>query len=119
MRTRYTDIHAFNTKDGSQVRELMHPKTHGNHQQSLAEAIVLPGQTTSLHCHALSEEIYHLTQGEGLMTLGEQQFYVQAADTVCIPPGTAHRIQNTGEVNLHILCCCSPPYAHTDTELLD
>lgn len=119
MHTRYADIHVFNTKDGSQIRELMHPKSHGNHNQSLAEAIVLPGQTTALHRHTLSEEIYHLTQGEGLMTLGKQQFYIKTSDTVCIPPGIAHCIKNTGQVDLHILCCCSPAYAHNDTELLD
>lgn len=119
MRTRYADMHVFNTKDGSQIRELMHPKSHANHNQSLAEAKVLPGQTTTMHRHAISEEIYHLTQGEGLMTLGNQQFQVKAGDTVCIPPGTAHCIKNTSQIDLRILCCCAPAYSHKDTELLD
>ena len=119
MRTRYADIPAFETKDGSLIRELMHPAAHSNQNQSLAEAIIHPGQATVLHQHHTSEEIYHITQGEGLMTLGEQQFHVQATDTVCIAPHTAHCIKNTGQIDLHILCCCSPPYSHDDTELLD
>ena len=119
MRSRYDDNKVFTTKDGSLIRELMHPAQHGNHNQSLAEAVVHPGQSTTLHRHRVSEELYHITQGEGLMTLGDETFHVQASDTVCIPPNTAHCIRNTGMIDLHILCCCSPPYAHEDTELLD
>jgi mannose-6-phosphate isomerase-like protein (cupin superfamily) len=52
------------------------------------------------------------------MTLGERVFEVHAGDTVCIPPGTPHRIRNTGAGSLRILCCCSPAYSHEDTELL-
>jgi mannose-6-phosphate isomerase-like protein (cupin superfamily) len=118
MKTRYADINPYITKDGSEIRELMHPKQHGNLAQSLAEAIIPAGQTTRLHRHEVTEELYHITSGSGRMTLGEQQFSVSAGDTLCIPPGTPHCIANTGTEPLHILCCCSPAYAHTDTELL-
>jgi mannose-6-phosphate isomerase-like protein (cupin superfamily) len=118
MKTRYTDIPACITKDGSEIRELMHPLQHGNRAQSLAEAIVPAGQTTRLHRHASSEELYHITRGRGQMTLGDTRFDVATGDSVCIPPGTPHCIANTGSGPLHILCCCSPAYAHDDTELL-
>jgi mannose-6-phosphate isomerase-like protein (cupin superfamily) len=119
MRSRYDDNPSYTTKDGSLIRELMHPAQHGNKNQSLAEAIVKPGQVTALHRHRVSEELYYITQGEGLMTLGDSEFPVHVTDTVCIPPNTAHRIRNTGQTDLHILCCCSPAYAHDDTELLE
>lgn len=118
MKTRYADIPAYLTKDGSEIRELMHPDQHGNTAQSLAEAIVAPGQTTCLHRHLASEELYHITHGTGRMTLGDQHFDVAMGDTVCIPSGTWHCITNTGTEPLHILCSCSPPYSHEDTELL-
>ncbi len=118
MKTEYARVTAFITKDGSEIRELMHPVHHGNRNQSLAEAIVAPGQTTALHRHSLSEELYHITAGHGRMTLGEKEFNVGMGETVCIPPGTAHCIANTGAEPLRILCCCAPPYAHDDTELL-
>jgi mannose-6-phosphate isomerase-like protein (cupin superfamily) len=118
MRTRYADIPAYITKDGSGIRELMHPSQHGNRQQSLAEATVEPGARTQLHRHALTEELYHVTAGEGIMSLGDSCFTVKPGDTVLIAPGTPHRIEATGTVPLHILCCCSPPYSHEDTELL-
>ena len=119
MKTQYDEINPYTTKDGSLIRELMHPAVHGNRNQSLAEAVILPGSTTALHEHHQSEELYHITAGEGTMTLGQETFHVTAGDTVCILPGTSHQIQNTGKTPLKLLCCSSPPYSHDDTQLLD
>ena len=119
MKTHYRDISAYQTKDGSEIRELMHPAVHGNASQSLAEALVHPGEETTLHRHRLTEELYHITEGKGLMTLGPEQFEVSVGDTVCITPGTAHCIRNVGTGPLRILCSCAPAYRHEDTELLN
>lgn len=117
--TRYEEIEPYITKDSSIIRELMHPSVHGNSNQSLAEATVPAGGKTFLHKHRLTEEIYHITDGSGIMTLGSDKFEVKKGDTVCIYPGTPHRIQNTGNTPLKILCCCAPAYSHEDTELLE
>lgn len=119
LRTRIKDITAYITRDGSEIRELMHPAVQGNKAQSLAEAIIQQGQQTHLHQHHNSEELYYITNGKGKMTLGEEQFEVVVGDTICIPAGTAHCIKNIGTETLHILCMCSPPYSHDDTELLE
>ncbi len=119
MRTRYAELPPYITKDGSEIRELMHPTLHGNRRQSLAEATVQPGARTQLHRHALTEEMYHVSAGSGIMTLGDSCFPVTVGDTVLIAPGTAHSIEATGVAPLRILCCCSPPYSHEDTELLE
>lgn len=119
MKTSYSQIPAYDTKDGSEIRELMHPSVHGNRNQSLAEAAVLPGTRTLLHRHRLTEEIYHVTAGSGRMTLGDESFDVVTGDSVLIPPGTRHCIEAVGTTPLRILCCCSPAYAHEDTELLE
>lgn len=114
----YSSITPFVTKDGSVVRELMHPAQHSCQNQSLAEAVVPMGVTTKLHRHHKSEELYHITAGEGCMTLGHEEFVVGVGDAICIPPGMPHKIANTGAGNLKILCCCAPAYSHDDTELL-
>jgi mannose-6-phosphate isomerase-like protein (cupin superfamily) len=119
MKTRYEDIKAFITKDGSLIRELMHPAVHGNWAQSLAEATVPAGTRTALHRHQQSEELYHITAGVGVMSLNGEQFEVARGDTVCILPGLPHCIENTGEEALKILCCCAPAYSDQDTELLE
>ena len=116
--TRASDGVAFVTKDGSLVRELMHPAKHACRAQSLAEALVEPGAVTALHLHRATEELYFILEGSGEMTLGAQVFMVAAGDTVCIAPGTAHRIRNTGADRLRILCSCTPAYRDDDTELL-
>ena len=116
--TQYGQIPAYLTKDGSVIRELLHPNQSEIQNQSLAEATVAVGQTTALHLHHTTEEIYHITQGEGLMTLGSSAFHVVMGDSVVIRPGTPHCIQNTGAIVLTILCACSPPYQHDDTQLL-
>lgn len=114
----YARVSPYITKDGSEIRELMHPKVHGNAAQSLAEATVFPGTRTELHRHHKTEEIYHITAGVGRMTLGDQDFVVEPGDTVLISPGTSHCIEALSDIPLRLLCCCSPAYDHADTELL-
>jgi len=118
-KTSYKSIRSYITKDGSSIKELMHPSAHGNANQSFAEATVSPGIKTQAHRHSKSEELYHITQGSGRMALGARTFDVAVGDTVLIPPGTLHYIENISDEPLKILCCCSPPYSHDDTELLE
>lgn len=119
MKTRYNDISPFTTLDGSDIRELMHPKTHGAKNQSLAEAVIHAGEKTRRHLHRVTEEIYHVTEGEGVMTLGDTRFPVSVGDSVLIPPGTPHCIAAATGARMKVLCCCSPAYSHEDTELLE
>jgi mannose-6-phosphate isomerase-like protein (cupin superfamily) len=117
--TEYRKIQPYPAKDGSLIRELMHPTVHGNSKQSLAEATVPPGASTVMHRHLESEEIYYVTQGSAVMRLGDERFHIWVGDTVCIPPGTPHRLENTGKMAFRVLCCCTPPYSHDDTRLLN
>lgn len=119
MKTRYDDIPAYLTKDGSEIRELLHPDHHGLRNQSLAEATVPAGTRTLLHRHHRTEEIYHVTSGQGRMVLSDECFDVGPGDSILIPPGTPHCIESVGSAPLKILCCCSPAYSHEDTELLE
>lgn len=119
MKTVYRDIAAYVTKDGSEIRELMHPSRHGGRAQSLAEATVPAGGRTLLHRHGRTEELYHVSAGRGRMTLGDARFDIAPGDTVLIPPGTPHCVEAADDAALVILCCCSPAYAHEDTELLE
>lgn len=118
MKKEYGQAEPYITKDGSVIRELIHPDREGASAMSLAEATVSPGRITHLHLHRSSEEIYHVVKGNGCMTLGSEVFGVAPGDSVLIAPGTPHRVENTGSEPLVILCCCAPAYAHDDTLLL-
>ncbi len=117
-RTSLSNVAPYITRDGSEIRELLHPSVHAVRNQSLAEAVVPPGAATLLHRHETSEEIYHVTRGSGRMTLGAETFAIAAGDSIAIPPGTPHCVENAGMDMLHILCCCAPAYSHDDTTLL-
>jgi len=119
MKTSRESIQPYTTRDGSLIRELMHPDLHGCTNLSLAEAVIAPGSATALHIHARAEEIYHVLAGQGRMTLGPDRFDVAEGDTICIRPGQPHRVENTGTDPLVILCCCAPAYSHSDTEIID
>jgi mannose-6-phosphate isomerase-like protein (cupin superfamily) len=108
----------FVTKDGSEIRELAGTPTGNSVNQSLAEATVAPGAETEEHYHRASEEIYVFTAGGGRMKLGDEETEVSAGDTVVIPPGTPHKLWNTGAEPLRLLCCCAPPYSHDDTFMI-
>lgn len=112
-----TNIDSYVTKDGSRVWELFHPDSSAVEGFSVAEAVVEPGQGTEAHRHRLSQEVYYVLEGSGVMRLGEDAFIVACGDAILIPPGTSHSIKNSGADALHILCTCCPPYSHDDTEL--
>jgi mannose-6-phosphate isomerase-like protein (cupin superfamily) len=105
----------FVTADGSTIRSLLDRTTAPVQLQSLAEATIEPGGATVRHLHRDSEEIYYLVQGQADMELDGRHARVAAGDAVLIPPGSWHRIENTGAGPLRLLCCCAPPYRHEDT----
>lgn len=108
-------VEAFTTKDGSEIRELAGIPTGNSANQSLAEATLPPGGDTQEHYHRVTEEIYFFTAGEGRLRLGDEETEVAPGDTVVIPPGTRHKLWNTGNEPLTLLCCCAPAYSHDDT----
>ena len=116
---RLEDREPFVTADGSSIREIAGVPSGNAVNQSLAEATVPPGGETIEHFHRASEEIYHFTAGAGRMRLGGLEADVRAGDTVVIAPGVPHKLWNTGDEPLVLLCCCAPPYSHEDTVLLE
>lgn len=114
-----SDCQAFITADGSEIRELLAHRNSCIRQQSLAEARLPPGGSTTPHFHARTEEIYYILAGEGRMRIGEEQRSVGPGDAIAIPPGAEHTITNTGTEVLKFLCCCAPGYEHTDTVLAE
>lgn len=120
IKTSLQGVASYRTRDGSEIQELIHPDMAPcTARQSLARASVAPGQKTLRHRHLLTEEIYHILSGNGLMECGEETFSVHPGDSIVIPPGTSHSMANHGAEVLHFLCCCAPAYRHDDTELLE
>jgi len=110
-------VPAFTTKDGSEIRELLAHRNSCIVNQTLAEARLPVGGSTTPHHHVKTEEIYYILCGQGVMRVGDQTREVGLGDAIAIPPGESHQITNTGAEVLKLLCCCAPGYEHEDTVL--
>ncbi len=103
----------FTTKDGSTIRSLLDRSNAPVLNQSLAEATLPAGGETQRHFHKLSEEIYYLLAGKGIMEIDGESREVSPGDAILIPPGAWHQIRAMEPIQF--LCCCAPPYSHDDT----
>jgi mannose-6-phosphate isomerase-like protein (cupin superfamily) len=110
-------VPAFATKDGSEIRELLAHRNSCLRNQSLAEARLPTGRSTTPHRHVRAEEIYYVLEGAGRMRIEGESRDIGPGDAIAIPPGAVHQISNTGSDVLRFLCCCAPGYEHDDTVL--
>ena len=113
------DLERFTTLDGSTIREIVGPAWTLARNQSLAEATVPVGGATTAHLHKAAEELYFFTAGRGRLRVGDVERDVSPGDCAVIPPGTVHKLWNTGQEPLVLLCCCAPAYSDEDTVLLE
>ncbi len=110
---------AFITKDGSEIRELLAHRNSAIRQQSLAEARLPVGGSTQEHFHPRTEEIYYITHGTGRIRIEGETRAVEPGDAIAIPPGSKHKLWNTGPEILRLLCCCAPAYEDADTVITE
>lgn len=109
------EVSPFTTKDGSEIRELLAHRNSAIRNQSLAEARLPVGGSTQEHYHVKTEEIYYITHGTGRMRIDGEIHEVRPGDAIAIPPGRKHKLWNTGNETMRLLCCCAPAYEHEDT----
>lgn len=76
---------------------------------SLAIGRVEAGVTTQLHTLTV-EETYCVQKGEGVIEIDGQRAALGPGDSVCISPGQAQRITNTGAADLVFALVCRPRF---------
>jgi mannose-6-phosphate isomerase-like protein (cupin superfamily) len=113
------EVPSFITKDGSEIRELLAHRNSVIRNQSLAEARVPVGASTQEHYHIKTGEIYYITHGAGRIRIAGETRDVKPGDAIAIPPGSKHKLWNTGSEPLRLLCCCAPAYEHDDTVITE
>ena len=70
----------------------------GDHK--VKRIVVLPGRRLSLQRHRRRSEHWHLVRGEAVVTVDEARIRLGSGESVDIPLGSAHRIENVGEADL-------------------
>jgi len=86
---------------------------------SMAHVTMNPLDDSLFHEHRKMHEIYIITKGRGKLFAHGFVFNVQAGDAFWIPPGTGHKLTNTGVTSLEHLVLASPPFNPADVFILD
>jgi mannose-6-phosphate isomerase-like protein (cupin superfamily) len=102
------------TPHGSEIRPLIDRTTSTIEGCSLAEEVLPVGAVIGRHHHLLTEEIYYVLNGDGLMSVGEDSREVSGGDAVFIPRGKSHTLTNTGTEPMTILLVCGPAHDFDD-----
>ena len=61
---------------------------------------VLPGKRLSYQKHSQRAEHWFVVEGTAKVTLDGEEIIVRAGESIDIPIGAAHRVENAGDVNL-------------------
>lgn len=65
--------------------------------QMINWALLPVGKSFSAHYHEDMQEVFILIKGKALMTIEQEQVEVQEGDTVVVPIGSVHTMENVGE----------------------
>ena len=102
------------TPHGSEIRPLIDRTTSRITQCSLAEETLPPDCAVTPHHHRELEEIYYITSGRGVMTVGDETREVVSGDAVYVPRGQKHSLRNTGPEPIRLLLVCGPAFFYED-----
>ena len=69
-----------------------------------------PKSKQSLHAHPISEQVYVIVRGRGVMTVAGEEQEVQPGTMVFIPPGAEHALFNPGDETLLYISATAPPF---------
>lgn len=75
---------------------------------------VKPGERTALQMHHHRAEHWVVVQGTAKVTNGDGSYLVSENESTFIPLGSAHRIENPGKVDLHLIEVRSGSYLEED-----
>ena len=76
--------------------------------------MVHPGGTLSLQSHVHRAEHWVVVQGTARVTVGEKVQLLSENQSVYIPLGEVHRLENPGKVDLHLIEVQVGPYLGED-----
>ena len=93
---------------GALSKALVRPENCGARRVDYRISCYQPMAYVQEHVHRVQEQIYHVLEGEGLLTLDDKRVLMRQHDYVFIPPGVRHSFTNNGLVPLVFLVVTTP-----------
>ena len=93
---------------GALSKALVRPETGGSRRIDYRISSYQPMAHVAEHVHQVQEQVYHVLEGVGLLTLDERSLLMRQHDYVFIPPGVRHSFTNNGLGPLVFLVVTSP-----------
>ncbi len=93
---------------GALSKPLVRPETCGSSRIDHRISCYQPMAHVQEHVHQVQEQIYHVLQGVGRLTLDDKSVLLRADDYVFVPPGVRHGFTNNGTVPLVFLVITTP-----------
>jgi mannose-6-phosphate isomerase-like protein (cupin superfamily) len=93
---------------GALSKALVRPETCGSRRIDFRISCYQPMAHVAEHVHQVQEQIYHVLDGEGLLTLDDKRVLLRRHDYVFVPPGVRHSFTNNGLVALVFLVVTTP-----------
>lgn len=89
-------------------KALVDQKTHGAKHIDYRISMYQPMAHVEMHTHSIQEQVYHVLEGEALVSVGGESRVVKKHDVVFVPPGIPHSVNNTGLSDLIFIVVTSP-----------
>ena len=93
---------------GALSKALVRPETCGSRRIDFRISCYQPMAHVQEHVHQVQEQVYHVLEGEGLLTLDDRRVLMRRNDYVFVPPGVRHSFTNNGLVPLVFLVVTTP-----------
>jgi mannose-6-phosphate isomerase-like protein (cupin superfamily) len=93
------------------IKHLHSPWSSGASYVWMGMSVVPPQSQSNPHLHLEQEECFFVYEGEGAIEVNGTSTSVRPGSLVVAAPGEIHRLRNTGNVDLRVLCVVVPPFA--------
>jgi mannose-6-phosphate isomerase-like protein (cupin superfamily) len=93
---------------GALSKALVRPETCGSRRIDHRISCYQPMAHVAEHVHQVQEQVYHVLEGVGMLTLDARSVILRKHDYVFVPPGVRHSFTNNGLVPLVFLVLTTP-----------
>ncbi len=93
---------------GALSKALVDAQNTGTRRVDFRISHYAPAAFVEEHVHRVQEQIYYVTEGEGVLTLDGARHLMRPGDYVYVPPGVRHGFANTGTRGLVFFVITTP-----------